>query len=111
MYEFSRNQEPKSLGRWVAKLVAGLLATAVLWVQFQTSLKNTKWDMYISKGVGNVREPPVHKSLIQYTVYLFTQGRGRELTREKVEGAIVHKAGRKYSHGLYLKPTNSIENQ
>jgi hypothetical protein len=53
-----------------------------------------KYEMgYISKGVGNVREPPV---LIQYTVYLFTQGRGRELTREKVGGAIVHKAGRKY---------------
>ncbi len=44
MYEFSRNQEPKSLWRWVAKLVAGLLVTAVLRVQFQTSLKNTKRD-------------------------------------------------------------------
>jgi hypothetical protein len=44
MYEFLHNQEPKSLGRWVAKLVAGLLVTAVLRVQFQTSLKNTKWD-------------------------------------------------------------------
>jgi hypothetical protein len=31
-----------------------------------------------------------------YTVYLFTQGReGGELTREKVRGAIVHKAGSK----------------
>jgi hypothetical protein len=34
-----------------------------------------------------------------YTVYLFTKGRVEgegELTREKVRGAIVHKAGRKY---------------
>ncbi len=40
---------------------------------------------------------------IHYTVYLFlfTQGRGGgggELTREKVRGAKVHKAGRKYQH-------------
>jgi hypothetical protein len=32
-----------SLGRWVAKLGARLLATAALWVQIQTSFKNTKW--------------------------------------------------------------------
>jgi len=32
-----------SKGRWVAKLVARLLATATLWVRIQTSLKNTKW--------------------------------------------------------------------
>ncbi len=34
-------------------------------------------------------------------VYLFTQvrwGRGVELTREKVRGAIIHKAGRKYQN-------------
>ncbi len=30
------------LGRWEAKLVEPLLATAALWVRFQTSLKNTK---------------------------------------------------------------------
>ncbi len=45
MYEFSRNQEPKSLGRWVATLVADLLGIS------------EKYEMgYISKGVGNVRE-------------------------------------------------------
>jgi|LakMenEpi03Aug12_release.lakeMendotaPanAssembly.Ray.scaffolds.fasta_scaffold3773286_1 hypothetical protein len=33
----------KLLGRWVAKLVARLLATAAaLWVRIQTSLKNTE---------------------------------------------------------------------
>jgi hypothetical protein len=32
------------VGRWVAKLEAHLLATAALWVQIQTSLKNRKWS-------------------------------------------------------------------
>jgi hypothetical protein len=31
------------LGRWVAKLVAHLLATAALWARIQTYLKNIKW--------------------------------------------------------------------
>jgi hypothetical protein len=31
------------LRRWMVKLVERLLATAALWVQIQTSLKNTKW--------------------------------------------------------------------
>jgi hypothetical protein len=31
-------------GRWVAKLVARLLATAALWVRIQTSLKSTKFS-------------------------------------------------------------------
>jgi hypothetical protein len=30
---------PREIGRWVAKLVARLLATAALWVRIQTSLK------------------------------------------------------------------------
>jgi hypothetical protein len=38
-------------GRWVAKLVARLLATAAYWVRIQTSLKNTKMGD-ISKGVN-----------------------------------------------------------
>jgi hypothetical protein len=32
------------LGRWLAKMVTRLLATAALWVQIQTSLKITKWE-------------------------------------------------------------------
>jgi hypothetical protein len=39
-------------GRWVAKLVAHLLATAPLWIRIQTSFKNTKMGN-ISKGVTN----------------------------------------------------------
>ncbi len=35
--------------RWVAKLVASLLATAALWVRIKTSLKTTKWSDDISK--------------------------------------------------------------
>ncbi len=37
---------------WMAKLVERLLATAALWVQIQTSLKNTKMGD-ISKGAAN----------------------------------------------------------
>ena len=43
----------KEVGRWVAKLVARLLATAALWVRIQTSLRNTKWATYVSKGVAD----------------------------------------------------------
>jgi hypothetical protein len=42
-------------GRWVAKLVARLLTTAVLWVRIQTSLKNTKW-------ATEAKEWPIHSS-------------------------------------------------
>jgi hypothetical protein len=39
-------------------------------------------------------------------------GRRGELTKEKVRGAIVHKAGRKYQHDcLYLQSINSIKHQ
>jgi hypothetical protein len=41
----------------VAKLVARLLATAALWVRFQTSLKNTKGDL--RKGVANTLVPAI----------------------------------------------------
>ncbi len=38
--------------------------------------------------------------------------RGGEVTRDKIRGAIVHKAGRKYQHDwLYLQSINSIKNQ
>jgi hypothetical protein len=51
---------------------------------------------------------------IQFT-YSLREGRegsGRKLTREKVSGAMVHKAGRKYQHNcLYLQSINSIDNR
>ncbi len=59
--------------------------------------------------------PPIHTAYVcTRTVYLFTQGGGggerKELTREKVRGAIVHKAGRKYQHGWqYLQSIHSIK--
>jgi hypothetical protein len=59
--------------------------------------------------------PPLHTVYV-CTGYLFTQGRGvggRELTREKARGAMLHKAaGRKYQHDRqYLQSVNSIKLQ
>ncbi len=65
--------------------------------------------------------PPITQySPPPYTLYTCLQynyshrevGGGGELTREKVRGAIVPKAGRKYQHDwLYLQSINSIKNQ
>ncbi len=56
--------------------------------------------------------PPPYTLYTCIQVYLLTQGRGGELTREKVRGAIVHKACRKYQHDwLYLQSINSITHQ
>jgi hypothetical protein len=48
-----------------------------------------------------------------YSILIHTgKGGGEELTREKVRGAIVHKASRKYQHDyLYLQSINSIKHQ
>ncbi len=43
----------RKIGRWVAKFVAHLLATAALWVRIQTPLKKYKMGD-ISKGVANI---------------------------------------------------------
>jgi hypothetical protein len=46
------------IGRWVAKLVAHLLlATAALWVEIQTSHRNTKFGD-INKGVATIHSSP-----------------------------------------------------
>jgi ribosomal protein L31E len=45
-------QKTSSSGKWVAKFVARLLATAALWVRIQTSLKITIWATS-AKGVAN----------------------------------------------------------
>jgi hypothetical protein len=36
-------EQVSGVGRWVAKLVARLLASAAFWVRIKTSLKNTIW--------------------------------------------------------------------
>jgi hypothetical protein len=62
----------------------------------------------------------LYESPLPYTTYtciLYAYsyregGMGGELNREKVRGAIVHKAGRKYQHDwLYLQSINSIKHQ
>jgi hypothetical protein len=44
--------------------------------------------------------PPLHIVYVYYTLIHRREGRegGGELSREKVRGATVHKAGRKYEH-------------
>ncbi len=45
-------------------------------------------------------------------IHTWKGGGGGELTRDKVRGAIVHKAGQKYQHDwLYLMFKNSIKHQ
>ncbi len=54
----------------------------------------------------------VYTSILIHTVKAAGGGGGRELTREKVRGEIVHKAGREYQHDwLYLQTVNSIKRQ
>jgi hypothetical protein len=50
------------LGRWEAKLVARLLATAALWVRFQTSLKNTKGRHKQRIGQHTVARQKIYKN-------------------------------------------------
>jgi hypothetical protein len=45
------------LGKWVAKLIERLLATAAVWVRIKTSLKNMYNMADISKGVPNTPKP------------------------------------------------------
>ncbi len=61
-----------------------------------------------------ILRPPVHTVYVN-TVHTYSHregGEGGELTREKVRGAIVHNAGRKYQHDwLYLQSINFIKHQ
>jgi hypothetical protein len=48
-------------GRWVAKLVARLLAMADLWVRIQTSFKNTKWATQTKEWPAHSSPPKMQK--------------------------------------------------
>ncbi len=48
--------------------------------------------------------PPPLRIVHVYIVYLFTRGEGGELTREKIRGATVHKAGSKVPTWLTVSP-------
>jgi hypothetical protein len=47
-------------GKWVAKLVSGLFATAANWARIQPSLKNKKWAIYV-KEWQTYSSPPKKK--------------------------------------------------
>jgi hypothetical protein len=57
-----------------------------------------------------ILHPPLHTIRIyNILIHRGKEGEGEELTRDKVTGAIVHKAGRKYQHDcLYLQSINSV---
>jgi hypothetical protein len=57
--------------------------------------------------------PPLHTVHVYTVLYTYSHREGRgELTKEKVRGAIFHKANRKYQHDrLYLQSVNSIKHQ
>jgi hypothetical protein len=70
--------------------------------------KGLRGEFYLSEAQNPI--PPLHSVYVyRYKVYLLSQGRGGELTREKVRGAIVHKAGRKYQHGLPISPIYKLD--
>ncbi len=48
LYKYREVEQNSALGRWVAKLLARLLAMAALWVRIQT-LKNTKCSTFSKK--------------------------------------------------------------
>ncbi len=68
---------------------------------------------YVSEAPPLLWPPTAPPYTYVYAVYLFTQRRGGgEPTKEKVRGAIVHKAGQKYKHDWqYLQSINSIKHQ
>ncbi len=58
--------------------------------------KGLRTGVYLSEAQNPHTPPPLH-TVSLYTVYIFTQGRGGELTRKRVRGATVHKAVSKIS--------------
>ncbi len=52
-----------TLGKWVAKLVARLLATAALWVRIPTSLKIENGRPKHRSGQNNLARPKIYKKV------------------------------------------------
>jgi hypothetical protein len=60
---------------------------------------NMRQVFYLLEAPSPPMTPPPPQSLSVVSILIHTErGGGGELTSEKVRGAIVHKAGRKYQH-------------
>ncbi len=59
-----------TLGKWLAKLVARLLATAALWVQIQTSLKIQNGRPKHRNGQHNLARPKIYKKVFTFLAFL-----------------------------------------
>jgi hypothetical protein len=83
-------------------------------IKKKITCKGTLWQVFYPSEAPSPPMtpyfPPLHTVYV-YTVYLFTRGRGEgggELTREKVRGAIVYKAGSKIPTWLTVFPVYKL---
>ncbi len=70
--------------------------------------------IYLSAWGQEPHPSPLTHCILVYGILVHTGkgGGGGELTREKVRGTMLHKAGRKYQHNwLHLQSINSIKQQ
>ncbi len=74
----------------------------------KSTCKGTLRDVFICLRLRNPYPPPPIHTVSVHTVYLFTQGRGGELTRDKIRGATVHKAGSNIPTWLTVSPVYKL---